>query len=182
MKFSLLAKPEDASQPVVKFENPSPPSTTPRVVKTPSKFKTINSNITKFSSPNLTQTKTDQLTLQRSCPTALPNDASAEDSPAQLNIVNTPITLPFKNNYLPAGLFSDFFKFSDPYHAERSGHKRPQNVLLPPPCFEKENGTETEIVDFVLPYDIWCFGIIDNAEYKTAEARLQIEEGEDAQA
>lgn len=92
-----------------------------------------------------------------------------------VHIQNPPVVVPPKNNYLPCGLLSNFFKTEPVPSSSSSGEGNEKTVtpkrvrsctekmnpLLPlPPDPESAEFTTTILRDYLLPHDIWCMGVL----------------------
>lgn len=98
---------------------------------------------------------------------ALGEEAGSESKPEIPGLIldlvhmsNPPVVVPPKNNYLPCGLLSNFFKSMDPNQRYRSIPEQNNAVLVMPPDPESAEFTTTVLRDYMLPHDIWCMGVL----------------------
>ncbi|XP_021955011.1 uncharacterized protein LOC110851509 [Folsomia candida] len=178
---SLKIKQEEPSPPLVIGDNT--PTTKNKMKKQPlDKIKRL-SNVTSSSRSvilptDFTPTLTERVKTRRRLSLESPVTEKSPNivpgvSPALLNISDPPIIVPVKTNYLPAGLLSNYFKVLD------STLERPtqQETIFPPPRdAESGNVARTTRIDYLLPYDMWCLGVINaNRKHEEWKAKLQIE-------
>lgn len=98
---------------------------------------------------------------------ALGEEAGSESKPEIPGLIldlvhmsNPPVVVPPKNNHLPCGLLSNFFKSMDPNQRYRSLPEQNNALLVLPPDPESAEFTTTVLRDYMLPHDIWCMGVL----------------------
>jgi hypothetical protein len=93
---------------------------------------------------------------------------------AFLDMVNPPIIMPEKTNYLAAGLYSNQYKILD--EDDKVGgrnHLKPDSILPPPVDKEAEDHVRNKQFDFELPYDLWCMRAI-KATHQIQELKAKL--------